>query len=149
MNWRHYHTQSERFASSAEIAAKERDFDLAKQYYLLAAEQEELALSAIDPSETRAVGIIAVSAAALWYKAGEYGRAKDLALQWLSAGLLPVFAVDQLGELLSEIDRIEKLLEAVEEWRASASISSSDRDMLLKAVEEWRASIGKATLSYQ
>ena len=149
MNWRHYHSQSERHASSAEVAAKERDFDLAKQYYLLAAEQEELALSAIDQSETRAIGIIAVSAAALWYKAGEYGRAKDLALHWLNTGSLPAFAVDQSQESLSEIDRIEKLLEAVEEWQASVPLSSSDRDMLVKAVEEWRASAGKATLSYQ
>lgn len=106
MNWPQYHSQGERHASSAEVATKERNFDLAKQRYLLAAEQEELALSAIDQSETRAIGIVAVSVAALWYKADEYGRANDLALHWLNTSLLPAFAVDQLRELLSEIDRI-------------------------------------------
>ncbi len=95
----------------------------------------------MDQSRTRTIGIIAVSAAALWYKAGEYDRAKDLALRWLQTGLLPPFAVYQLQELLSEIDRIEKLLEAMEEWRASAPISSVAREMLTRAVEQWRASI--------
>jgi hypothetical protein len=80
------------------------------------------------------------AASALWYKAGEYDRAKDLALRWLQTGLLPPFAIHQLQELLSEVARIERLLEAMEEWRASAPISSSAREMLTKAVEEWRAS---------
>ncbi len=140
MTWDQYHSQSEQYASSAEMASKRRDYDRAKRLYWLAAEQEELALSALDQNETRGIGIIAVSAAALWYKAGEYDRAKDLALRSLQTSLLPPFAIHQLQELLSEVARIEKVLEAMEEWRTSAPISSSAGEMLTKAVEEWRAS---------
>jgi tetratricopeptide (TPR) repeat protein len=140
MTWEHYHSQSEQYASAAQIASRERDYQRAKQLYHLAAEQEELALSVLDQSKTRTMGITTVSAAALWYKAGEYDRAKDLALRSLQTGSLPPFAIHQLQELLSEIARIEKVLEAIEEWRVSAPISSSAREMLTKAVEEWRAS---------
>jgi predicted type IV restriction endonuclease len=90
-----------------------------------------------------------VSAAALWYKAGKYDRARELAIHWLGTNLLPAIAIDQLQDLVEEIDRIEKLLEDVEEWSAVLSVSSSDRDMLVKAVEQWKASTAKATLSYQ
>lgn len=149
MTWLQYHRQSEQYAGSADVARINRDFDRAKGLYLKAAEQEELALSALDPNETKGLEIISVSAVALWYKAAEYDHARELALHWLNTNLLPPFAVKRLQELMAEIDRIEKLLEDVEEWQASLSLSSSDRDLLVRAVEQWKASAGKATLSYQ
>ena len=144
MTWVQHHSQSEQYASAADVARMERDFARARQLYRCAAEQEELALSALEQRQTRILGIIAVSAVALWYKAGSYDRAQKLALHWLGTNLLPPFAIDQLQELLTEITRIEKLLAAVEEWQASVSVSSADRELLVKAVREWQASASKA-----
>ncbi len=143
MTWDQYHSQSEKYACSAEVASIERDFDRAKHFYLLAAEQEELALAALDRSETRGLGIIAVSAAALWYKAGEYARAREIATRWLESNSLPQFAVHQLQELLVEIERIEGLMKAVEEWRSSVPISARSAALLTKAVEEWKAVVAQ------
>jgi hypothetical protein len=149
MTWLQYHEQSEQYACSADVARFNRDFDRAKEFYRKAAEQEELALFALDRNEKKGLEIISVSAAALWFKAGQYDHARELAIHWLGTNWLSEFAVNRLQELIAEVDRIEKLLEDVEEWRASLSVSSSNRDLLVKAVEQWKASASKATLSYQ
>ena len=149
MTWETYHTQSERYAISAELAGKARDFVHAKQLYELAAAQEESALAALDPQETRGLGIFAVSACALWYKAGAYDRAKELALSQLRTNLLPPFAEDQLRELLAEVERTTELLAAMKEWQASLSLSPADRDRLAKAVQEWKTATAEAAPVYQ
>ena len=140
MTWNEYHSRSERYASDAQMAQISRDFDRAKHFYGLAAEQEELALSALDPSKARTLGITAVSAAALWYKAGEFEKARELSSLWLKTGLLPPFAEAEIQDLLSEIENIENLMSAVEEWRASVPVSFLAREKLIRAVEEWKAS---------
>ena len=71
--------------------------------YRLAAEAEILALKALEPTKTRTIGITAVSAASLLYKAQEFRKAEQLAYQWLITDLLPAFAVHQLQELLQAI----------------------------------------------
>ncbi len=138
MTWKEYHSRSEQYASEAQMAKIARDFDRAKNLYGLAAEQEELALSALDPSKARTLGITAVSAVALWYKASEFEKARELASHWLNTGLLLPFAQAEIQELLSEIEKVEGLMTAVEQWRASVPVSFSDREKLIKAVEEWK-----------
>jgi hypothetical protein len=71
MSWLQFHSQSEKYACSADVAGFDRDFDRARHFYRLAADQEELALGSLDRSKSRTLGITAVSAAALWDKAGE------------------------------------------------------------------------------
>ncbi len=68
----------------------------------MAAEAEIEALGALEPEKLRTLGIT-VSAAALWFKAQEFSKAKLLAYEWLASGRLPGFAIVQLEEILREI----------------------------------------------
>lgn len=103
MSWISHHSQSEHYASLAEEALREQNNARAVELYQLAAEAEILALQALEPTKTRTIGITAVSAASLLYKAQEFRKAEQLAYQWLITDLLPTFAVRQLQELLQAI----------------------------------------------
>lgn len=103
--WAMYHTQSENYASLAEAAVKQGNFDRATEFYRLAAEQEMLALHELDASKKKTVGITTVSAASLWFKAHEFQQAQIIAYQGL-AGSLPAFAVNQLQSLLQTIVKV-------------------------------------------
>lgn len=140
MSWQQYHMQSEQYAGQAEAAGQERAFARAQQLYRLAAEQEELALAGLDQSKARTLGVTAVSAASLWYKAGIYEKARSLAAHWLASSSLPPFAEKQLQQILTEVEKVEGLLRSLEQWRASVPVSSSDKEMLVQAVEQWKAS---------
>jgi hypothetical protein len=98
-----HHSESEHFASLAEIAIRERDFDRAVQLYRNAAEEEMLALADLDQNKVRTVGITAVSAASLWYKAKEFSLAQNVAHKWLGNEHLPSFAKEQLKLILQNI----------------------------------------------
>ena len=98
-----HHTESERYAGQAEVALREGNTDRAVELYALAAKAEELALTDLDKSKRRTLGITAVSAASLWLKARESKQAESVAHQWLGSGLLPPFAKDQLQSLLQGI----------------------------------------------
>jgi len=104
MTWDLYHSESERFASAAEIAAKQGNNDRAVELYRLAAEAEARALNKVDPKKSRTLGVTAVSVAALYYKASEPEVAKNIAQQWLINDSLPDFASDQLRDILQQID---------------------------------------------
>jgi hypothetical protein len=104
MSWVLYHSESERFASTAEMAAKHGEHDRAVELYKLAAEAEARALNEVDPKKSRTLGVTAVSVAALHYKAGEYEDAKDVAQKWLNNDVLPDFAGEQLRDILRQID---------------------------------------------
>lgn len=104
MSWDYYHLESERFSSAAESALKSGDNKRAAELYKLAADAETYALKKIEPTKTRTIGITAVSASALYYKAGEYLAAKDIAQEWLNNNNLPSFASEQLREILQTID---------------------------------------------
>lgn len=103
MSWAMHHTESERYASLAEEAARQRDFARAGELYRLAAAEEVLALSDLDKSKVRTLGVTAVSAASLWFKAHELLQAQKVAHYWLSTDFLPEFAVEQLNNLLQTI----------------------------------------------
>lgn len=103
MNWVSYHSQSEHYANLAEETLREQNNARTIELYRLAAEAEILALEANEPTKTRTIGITAVSAASLLYKAQEFRKAEQLAYQWLITDLLPAFAIRQLQELLQAI----------------------------------------------
>lgn len=94
MTWADHHTQSERLAAEAELAVRQGAVAQAVDLYRLAAEAEARALVTFDPAKTRTLGIPAVSAIALCYKAHDYPQAECLAHIWLASDMLPPFAIE-------------------------------------------------------
>jgi hypothetical protein len=109
MSWKEHHSQSAELASQAQVLKWQGELDAAKQYYAMAAKAESEALNAIAPEKSRTLGITAVSAVSLWYKAEAFLPAKQLAYQCLANQTLPEFAVIQLEEILKEILNLEAL----------------------------------------
>ena len=103
MTWVEHHRVSEQFASQAQVAVWEGRHTEALSLYALAADAENKALADLDTSKARTVGITAVSAAALYYKAKDFARAEEITAYWLGFGSLPAFAKDQLRSLLQSI----------------------------------------------
>ena len=100
MSWIEHHGNSERLASQAQIAAQEGRRDEAQALYARAADAEENAIANLDRSKVRTLGISAVSAVSLHYKANQLTRAEAAAIRWLGIDTLPAFARDQLRLLL-------------------------------------------------
>ena len=103
MSWAECHRRSEHLAAEAETAVRRGERDRGIVLYAQAAEAEVQGLSELDPSKTRTLGISAVSAVSLWYKARNYEQAEAVAYHWLATGLLPEFATEQLQILLQSI----------------------------------------------
>lgn len=103
MSWLVHHTRSEGYASQAEELRRRHESDRVAELYRLAAEAEANALNKLDPSKTRTLGITAVSAVSLYFKAQEFLQARKLAHKWLATDLLPLFAVEELEDLLQVI----------------------------------------------
>lgn len=103
MSWAAHHADSERLAIEAQIAVKERRNAQALELYRRAAEAEKQALDAIEVGKGRTRGVTAVSAVALWYKAGEYVSAEQLAHCMLADSDIPDFARDDLRNLVQAI----------------------------------------------
>ncbi|MEN6426621.1 MAG: hypothetical protein ABFE13_14775 [Phycisphaerales bacterium] len=107
MTWSERHAESERFAAEAECAVRKGDGELARKLYAKAAQAEVDAMAEIDQSKIRTLGVTIVSAAALWYKAGEFGKAEVVACEGLRSRRLPPFAFDQLMKILEEVHDLE------------------------------------------
>lgn len=103
MSWLVHHTRSEEYASQAEELSRRHETNRSADFYRLAAEAEVDALENLNPSKTRTIGITAISAASLYFKAQEFLQAKKTAHKWLASDLLPPFAVEELEELLQVI----------------------------------------------
>ncbi len=103
MSWSEFHAKSEELAALAEIAARQGETDRYVKLYKEAGEAEVQAINALDTNKSRTLGITALSAASLFYKARAYWRAEQIAYQWLGSGLLPQFAIAQLRSLLGTI----------------------------------------------
>jgi hypothetical protein len=103
MSWLAHHIQSEGYASKAEELRRQHERSRAAEFYRLSAEAEVNALNNLDPSKTRTIGITAVSAASLYFKAQEFLQARKIAHKWLATDLLPSFAVEELEDLLQFI----------------------------------------------
>jgi hypothetical protein len=105
MSWAEHHKQSESYANEADTALIKGESERASKLYCLAAEAEAEALEVLDPSKVRTLGITAVSAVALWHKAGEFQRSKKFAELWLTHNALPPFAVNQIQTLLEDCNK--------------------------------------------
>lgn len=103
MSWLVHHTRSEGYASQAEELHRQHKSDQAAELYRLAAEAEVYALENLESIKTRTIGITAVSAASLYFKAQEFLLARRIAHKWLATDLLPPFAIEELEELLRVI----------------------------------------------
>jgi transmembrane sensor len=104
MTWLGYHQQSEQFASTAHESLGRGDQAKARESFSKAAELEEQALAVLIPADKpRTFSITAVSAAALWFKASEFAKARAVAEKALSDSSLAPFATEQLRELLAQI----------------------------------------------
>lgn len=104
MTWTEHHRTSEHHASKAQTCARLDKHDDARVQYALAAVSEEKALLALDRSKSRTYGITAVSAASLYFKAGELDNARRIVTRNLALDWLPTFARRQLRDIASECD---------------------------------------------
>ncbi|MGA2333329.1 MAG: hypothetical protein ABSG75_16385 [Syntrophales bacterium] len=100
MSWSIHHTRSESYAAQANAAIAKGDTALAESLFQLAAQEETLALEQIEQGKKRTLGITAVSAVSLWFKARDLRQVERLACGWLATDLLPDFAITQLQEIL-------------------------------------------------
>lgn len=123
MSWLVHHTRSEEYASQAEQFFRQREINRAAELYRLAAEAETHALNNLDASKTRTIGITAVSAVSLYYKAQEFALAKRIAHKWLANEFLPPFAIDELEDLLQVM--------RYEESRAKSGIQFIEGEVLV------------------
>src|SRR3954447_23884326 len=103
MSWLSWHEVTERAASDAHTALRAGDQSQAVQSFREAAEAETKALDDLDHAKARTLGISVVSAVSLWYKGGELLIAEQLAMKFLSSGLLPTFAASQVRQLIQSI----------------------------------------------
>ena len=104
MSWKQHHEESEGFASQADLALRQKEFEAARRLYARAAACEECAVADLDKSKKRTLGIAVVSAATLYCKSKDFSRAQTVACQWLAKGeALPGFAVRQLQTLLDTV----------------------------------------------
>ena len=103
MSWPIHHSKSQEFASQAEASFRKGDIENALKYFCMAAEEEELALSFLDNSKNRTIGITAVSTCSLYYKSNDYDKAEKIAYKYLSGDILPEFAINQLQTILQRI----------------------------------------------
>lgn len=103
MTWSVLHSESEKLAIKAQLAARERNHDLALDLYRRAADAERRALALLGADKVRTKAITAVSAVALCFKAREYAAAEQLAHEMLADVSLPDFARADLRNLVQAI----------------------------------------------
>src|SRR5580700_643729 len=132
MTWLTFHSESERFAASAELASRSGNSGAANELFAKAAHAEAKALASLDPKKSRTYGITAVSAVALWCKAGDIAKAERVAREALETGALPHFAIAQLAELVpldmkSVIRRVfDQLIEEFRELESAVTTEDID-----------------------
>jgi hypothetical protein len=129
MSWSEAHSTSERLAEAAHAELRNGNASAAQKLFAEAAQAETEALEALGSSKPRTYGITAVSAASLWFKAGEVLEAARIAEEASAAPNLPEFAAGQLRELRdtirnstplrsmtnSEIDPIKRMQEELDQ----------------------------------
>jgi len=103
MSWLTFHSESEKLAIDAHLAASNKQYDRSLELYRRAAEAEKRALESIDPSKIRTRAVTAVSAVALWFKGREFAAAEQLAYAMLADTTVPEFARQELRTLVQAI----------------------------------------------
>ena len=131
MSWLKHHEVSERLASDAQAALREGRKQDAMELYARAADAEVSALEYLDVSKTRTLGISAVSAASLHYKARQFAKAEEVAVRWLDHIATPGFAKNQL----------RSLLQAIREEMPDASVPSPVRKIQPGIERIWLSSV--------
>ncbi len=102
MTWLQAHTRSEELASAAEVAERSGRYVVAISLYHAAAQSEDQALSFVDDAKSRTVGILAVSAAALYIRARQFQEAERAALRGLNRPTVSASHRFQLRQLLQD-----------------------------------------------
>ena len=100
MDWLTLHRESETHAARAHEHLRLGEHIAAQEAFRQAASSEEAALAALPDSKPRTLGIAAVSAVSLWYKASEFERATMLAHQMLAKPAVGGAFREQLDDLL-------------------------------------------------
>lgn len=103
MTWSQSHDVSEKLAASAHEALKNGELERAKALFALAAKAETAAFEILSDDKPRTLGISAVSATALWYKARKFQEAEQVAHKALGRDALPLFARNELRTLLQAV----------------------------------------------
>jgi len=103
MNWIEAHRKSEELAALAEGALRAGEYASAIALYRDAGREEAHALSMVSPETPKTMGVSAVSAAALYFKAKEYDLAERLAVSCLARDDMPEFASEQLKGILQTV----------------------------------------------
>ncbi len=122
MSWMKHHSKSEKYAGQAEMVSRKGDLPEATKLYQLAAKEEEIALSKLDPGKKRTIGITAVSVASLWFKGKNFKKAANIAYKYLGSYSLPSFAIAQLQDILETIWKEES-------WQRRTNLYSQIRDI--------------------
>ncbi len=100
MTWVDWHRQSEAFADEAAAAFTAGRTADALRLYGEAARHEERALGEVGSDKPRTLGVVAISATSLWYKANAWGEVERLAFATLQRDGLPEFAASELRLLV-------------------------------------------------
>jgi hypothetical protein len=103
VNWLEYHTASQRLAEKAATSGRVLPRDAVARLFGEAALLETKALRALERDKVRTLGVTAVSAVSLYYKASEFQEAERLAFEVMNWPELPSFAGDQIRDLLNAI----------------------------------------------
>ncbi len=96
------HRRAEVLMSKAEQKASQGAVDESRTLYLQAAQQEAQAYGFIPEDRPRTRGIVAVSAVALFRKAGAHDEAVRHAHRYLGDAALPEFAHAELAAMLAD-----------------------------------------------
>ena len=103
MTWVQHHRESEDLASAAEMSLRLGNREKARDLYVLSARAEESALKKLHISQEKTYGITAVSAAALYFKAGQLDCAERIAKDSMAFNRLPEFARNQLRDIMNSV----------------------------------------------
>lgn len=103
MTWLSKHRESERLASEAEFAKHRGAATEARSLYKTAAQAEAEALKLVLSDKPKTLGVTAVSAVALNFKAHEFDLAEELALSCLVNPQMPAFAKEELRAVAQTI----------------------------------------------
>src|ERR1019366_1106307 len=103
MTWLAEHRESERLASEAEFAKDRGEASKARSLYNAAAKAETGALKLVLPEKAKTLGVTAVSAVALYFKAHEFDQAEELALSCVVNPNMPSFAKEELKTIVQTI----------------------------------------------
>ena len=112
MDWLSHHKRSETLATQAHKLLRGNLQSAAHELFRLAAEEEEIALSMLDASKSRTLGILAVSTVALWYKGRNFEKASFVANTNLENNEIKGSARDQLLDLVATLSQEKSTEEA-------------------------------------